>query len=284
MDVLLVDDEAVYRNGLVALVQRSTNLAGRVNVRCARDANEALAAVAEAQRPPDLLIQDVDLGPASQDGFEVVRELRKRGFRGFVCVHSNRFLSTHDASAQEAGADDVIPKPMSRAQLLALLSNIAQKSAEAAAAGAGGVAGTRAEGEAPAHAQVRASSVADAPLPEIAYIDDALSFLVGMRVKVKGKAILHEFRSPTEFLARMEAETDFIGTLACIVTDFHFASDEPLDGLAFARRLRARGYSRPIVLASGTVQEFAPDEANTFSGRVDKPLGDWAQLEPWTRG
>lgn len=251
VSVLLVDDEAVYRNGLLALVQQSVTLAERVKVHYACSAQEALAFVEGASQPPHLLIHDVDLGPHSQGGLEVVRELRSRGFEGFVCVHSNRFLSTHDDSAQKAGADKVLPKPMSRAQLLSLLLQALQKSQKKA-------------------------------LPEIAYVDDALSFLVGMRVKVKGRAVLHEFRSPSALLQKVDSQPAFLPRLQCIITDFHFGAGEELDGVAFAKELRARGFTRPILLASGTVAEVEWGEGSALSGRLEKPLSDWSQLEPWT--
>lgn len=55
------------------------------------------------------------------NGIDVVRSLRQAGFQGKICIPSNRFLTEDTRIALEAGADMILPKPMSRAQFLKLI-------------------------------------------------------------------------------------------------------------------------------------------------------------------
>ena len=89
LSILVVDDEGVYRNSIAALVNRSEDLKKHINLSFAINSAQALEA---AQVAWALVIQDVDLGKDSINGYEVLRALRAQGFQGVVCIHSNRSL------------------------------------------------------------------------------------------------------------------------------------------------------------------------------------------------
>jgi signal transduction histidine kinase/CheY-like chemotaxis protein len=118
--LLIVEDEAIYRNGVIALLEKNPSISAIFEVFSATNDTEALALAQE--RSPRLVIQDVDLGPASRNGIEIVRSLRASGFLGKICIHSNRFLMEDTKEALEAGADTVLPKPLSRVHFLKLLA------------------------------------------------------------------------------------------------------------------------------------------------------------------
>lgn len=119
MVILVVDDEAIYRNGLCAFLERSNTLNDFVRIEFASDDKTALQLAGTLK--PALVIQDIDLGSQSLDGIEVVRSLRASEFQGKICIHSNRFLTEDTRVALEAGADMVLPKPMSRSQFIKLI-------------------------------------------------------------------------------------------------------------------------------------------------------------------
>jgi DNA-binding response OmpR family regulator len=73
--------------------------------------------------------QDVDLGVNSQNGHEVLKALRAQKFTGMVCIHSNRASPDDYKAAVDAGADAVLPKPMSRTHFLKLMLQAAQRKA-----------------------------------------------------------------------------------------------------------------------------------------------------------
>jgi signal transduction histidine kinase/DNA-binding NarL/FixJ family response regulator len=119
LPVLVIEDEAVYRNGLLSLVERSAELASKVHMSFAKSDKDATRLFQE--KMPFLVIADVDLGPSSENGIEIVKSFRDKGFAGHICVHSNRFLSGDNKAALAAGADTVLPKPLGRAHFLKLL-------------------------------------------------------------------------------------------------------------------------------------------------------------------
>ena len=116
--ILVVDDEAVYRNGLVAYLSRTPELRAVMSLHQADGSEVALQALKNSAF--DLIISDVDMGPESLDGFELVRNIRANGCVGLVCIHSNRIVAADHKTAIEAGADAFLPKPVARAQLLKL--------------------------------------------------------------------------------------------------------------------------------------------------------------------
>jgi signal transduction histidine kinase/ActR/RegA family two-component response regulator len=124
--LLIIDDEAVYRNALTNLITRNEDLAKKISIYTAQDANEALS-LAVSMRPC-LVILDVDLGQGSASGIEVVKVMRENAFSGRVCIHSNRFLVEDYKIAIAAGANTVLPKPMSRTHFLKVILEALEQS------------------------------------------------------------------------------------------------------------------------------------------------------------
>lgn len=132
--ILIVDDEAVYRNSVAGLLlnfRGGESDVSKIPIFFAKNATEALDMM--QKHNPFLIIQDIDLGNDSKSGVEVIKDLRDAGYRGRICVHSNRFLFDDQKIATDAGADSVFPKPMSRTHLFKLMisslpANIPKKS------------------------------------------------------------------------------------------------------------------------------------------------------------
>lgn len=118
-NILLVDDEGVYREGMRCLLSRFSRVGRHIEFCGAASATEGLAIARGA--PPKLIFVDVDLGDAGMNGLDVVRSLREEGFRGYICVHSNRFLFEDNKAALEAGANAFLPKPIGPTHFLKLL-------------------------------------------------------------------------------------------------------------------------------------------------------------------
>jgi signal transduction histidine kinase/ActR/RegA family two-component response regulator len=119
LHILIVDDEAIYRSGLSTFLTRTEPLGGRLTITQAQDSDDALQALSSQNY--DLVVTDVDMGASSLNGFELVSELRKRGSKALVCVHSNRIVTADSRTALDVGANYFMPKPMARAQLLRIL-------------------------------------------------------------------------------------------------------------------------------------------------------------------
>jgi DNA-binding NtrC family response regulator len=94
---------------------RTEALGGHLTITQTQDSDDALEALSSQNY--DLVITDVDMGPSSLNGFELVSELRKRGSKALVCVHANRIVAAASKTAIEVGANYFMSKPMARAQL-----------------------------------------------------------------------------------------------------------------------------------------------------------------------
>jgi CheY-like chemotaxis protein len=250
--LLVVDDEAVYRNALVGLVSRSAELSQKIDVITASNGDQAMS-LCETHHPL-LILQDVDLGKNSLNGLEVIAALRQKNFKGHICVHSNRFLPDDNKNAMAAGANFVIPKPMGRAHLLkTLLSSL------------------------PANLVVEQRNVISDVLPKIVYIDDSTTFLFGFKRVVEGKAEVQTFKTSTALFKKITEVPEFFENLSLIVTDFYFDPTDPLNGLSLAQKLRELGYKGPLVLASDV--ELDPLETkNLFVGKISKSSFDWHEI------
>jgi signal transduction histidine kinase/DNA-binding response OmpR family regulator len=252
LDVLIVDDEGLYRNSLAALVNRSDDLKEHLHLSFAVNSAQALEA---AKTMPALVIQDVDLGKDSLNGYEVLKALRAEGFQGVVCIHSNRSLPEDYRVAMEAGADAVLPKPMSRSHFLKLALQAAERM----------------------HERLPLPSATHTSLPEFAVVDDSTLVLRAWQRKSKGQATVHTFESPDAFRRAQSADENFLSRLYLVVTDFYFAQGVADTGLSFGQELK-KVFAKPVLLSSD-------GEFNTADlvGYVDTVIAkdpvSWVELE-----
>jgi len=117
--VLIVDDESIYRSALVSCLSRNPDLTRVLEPTQADGSTAALKAL--KANDFDLIVTDVDMGKMSANGFELVAELRRRGSKALICVHSNRIVVADSKAAIEVGADSFMPKTIAAGQLLRLL-------------------------------------------------------------------------------------------------------------------------------------------------------------------
>jgi len=92
------------------------------------------AAVASAQDQPVAVVV-IDRGLPDMDGLEATASLRAGGYRGAVLVTSGQAGEEHVAECLEAGADDVLGKPFTLAQLVARVTAALDGPADGATAG-----------------------------------------------------------------------------------------------------------------------------------------------------
>lgn len=109
LTVLLVDDEADLAEPMAYALRRAG-----LEVSVVSSGSAALASV--AARPPDVLILDRRLPDI--DGVDVVATLRGNSFGGAVIVASGCSGEEHAATCLAAGADSVLLKPFTLAELV----------------------------------------------------------------------------------------------------------------------------------------------------------------------
>jgi len=108
--ILVVEDSPQ----LVAFLQRMLSEEG-YGVREARDGESGLSSALENE--PDLVILDVGL--PRRNGFEVVRELRRKGVQAPTLMLTARTEVADRVQGLESGADDYLTKPFEAAELVA---------------------------------------------------------------------------------------------------------------------------------------------------------------------
>lgn len=108
--VLVAEDEFAMRNVLRDLLEGQG-----YRVLLAEDGEEVLDKV--AREKPDLILLDVMMPKI--DGFAACAQLRKNGERVPVLMLTARGAVGDRVAGLDAGADDYLPKPFSRAELLA---------------------------------------------------------------------------------------------------------------------------------------------------------------------
>lgn len=262
----VIDDETVYVEGVRNLIKDAFWYEDHVEIVSLRDAAEALAALDEGA--PDACICDIDLGPASPDGFAVTDEMRRRGARAVIYIHSNRSVGADYRHAIEVGADAFLPKPLSRPHLLRLLDETTRESMK-----------TR-EGrelkperdEEPARRERQALLVV---------VDDEIFMRKAWTSGVPDASVL-AYRGPSEFWASRPGSGIDWGAIDCIITDYHFGPDEREPVEEFLRKLKDSEYGGPVVLSSDTVAVEAISDLIDL--RIDKRPIPWRELRGMLEG
>lgn len=124
LKVLIVDDEALVRRGIVLGVDWAAM--GCVVVGEAANGEEGLAAV--ERYSPNLIITDVRM--PKMDGIEMMNRLREKGCRAHVIVLTAYSDFSYARSALQFGADDYLLKPFRDQELTAAIDKVRRKERE----------------------------------------------------------------------------------------------------------------------------------------------------------
>ena len=258
--IWVIDDETIYAEGIRNLIKDAPWFEDNVEIVSLRE--ESLVYEALAQGEPDACICDIDLGAESPDGFAVTRELRRRGLRAIIYIHSNRSVPQDYRHAIEVGADAFLPKPMSRPHLVRLLDETIRECAttprevESEAPVEGPVeAPVEAPAEPPIELPVEApielpveEPVAEAR-PLLVVVDDDVFMRKAWVRRVPDARVL-AYRGPREFWLNHPADGADLANIDCLITDYHFGAGEAEPVEEFLRKLRATAYRGPVILCS----------------------------------
>ena len=118
--ILVVED----RHEVLDVLERTLSGSG-YDVRTAVDGEAGLEMALDLE--PDLVI--LDIGLPKQNGLQVAKELRTRGFRAPVLMLTARVSVSDRVTGLEAGADDYLPKPFDVDELVARVKALLRRSA-----------------------------------------------------------------------------------------------------------------------------------------------------------
>ena len=248
LNILLIDDEPLYLKALETELSKSSLLRSLLTVTSAKSSDDALMSLKETNF--SVIICDIDIGPDSLDGYEVVKKMRSLGVTATICIHSNRNLPSDFKTAIEVGADSFMPKPMTRTHLLKIIAGSLIN---------------------------RSEKQSTLPLLEVAVIDDNVFIQGAWEKALKQDVKVQLFDGPTAFLEKLKSDNGLLTKLSCIVTDYNFDDDEPLNGATFTLKLKQLGFHCPIILS--TDGEVDKDEASLFDGIAKKESLTWEKLK-----
>ncbi|HEY1540338.1 MAG TPA: response regulator transcription factor [Solirubrobacteraceae bacterium] len=128
MNILICDDESALREALRQSFERDGH-----RVRAVADGQAAIDRASTESY--DVLLLDVSLGPASPNGYDVCRELRRR--RNIIAII---MLTARDGEVDavlglEAGADDYVVKPFRPAELRSRIRAVLRRAGSQALGG-----------------------------------------------------------------------------------------------------------------------------------------------------
>lgn len=233
--IYAVDDEQVYLDSLMTIFKSIPDIQSRIEFRPLSAAPSAADFTHRAHLC--LLIQDLDLGSMQSEGLNVIRSARTAGFKGLICVHSNRFSAQANKLALDAGADVILPKPMSRSHFIKLVAEALVKL----------------DPQIPrvkVEEQITTQTAIPSRKPNIIHVDDSEFILYVFKNMAKGRAELKSFSSPRACLSYLNELPSVLESVDAIVTDYFFAETDQTDGLKFACEIRSIGYQGPIILLS----------------------------------
>lgn len=121
LTIAILEDDTLYRNTLKNLIIKTPSLKNVLSIKMFDDADSALEYF--QNNKPDFFICDINLGPGSMNGLELLSILSKRKQMVPTCVHSNRSKPEDIKLARQYKAKSLVPKPMMRAQLLKYISD-----------------------------------------------------------------------------------------------------------------------------------------------------------------
>ena len=118
MNLMIIDDHEIVRDGLSMLLQQSFCIDGRI---CACDGYEAIKAATEFQA--DLVLLDLSM-PGGLDGMTTLERLRKLLPDAKIVIFSMHDDIGYQKKAYEAGADGYLIKQLKRDDLIQSLDKI----------------------------------------------------------------------------------------------------------------------------------------------------------------
>lgn len=246
--ILLADDELIYLRALEVQLKSLGLPVDDLRVLSTCDSGE-VAGIAQREQP-DIVIIDIDFGPSSVNGFEVVKQLRTQGFNNFICIHSNRSSQVDSTAALSSGANQCLPKPLNIAQLVKMITLVNDQKH--------------------ANRNPRLQSP-----PEFAVVEDEV-FVLDAWVMRNKDAVVHAFSSPEAFWDFVAKDSAFLSRIKCVVTDYYFDEFPNDNGLKFAAKIKEQ--SKVAVILSTNAIIKREQTAGVVDAIIEKDMMQWTTL------
>lgn len=219
--ILIVEDEPIFQQGLLDEIERFSIDGYEIIATVAHNADVAHKCIVEAH--PDLILLDIDLGPSSPDGLHFLREIRAKGIKTYVCIHSNRTFFDTGITPADLGADVALPKPMNTENLGFIITGALKK------------------------------GLCDSNRPKVIVVDDEECYLTAWKETMTDAEVIG-FLDPEVFWDEIIDKPNALQSISCIIFDFFFRGTD-IDKLQLVGSLRTKGFCGPIILSTNAPYE-----------------------------
>jgi DNA-binding NarL/FixJ family response regulator len=293
----VLEDEELYRKGFCDLINKSKVLQSTISIEYFVDSEQVLQGIKNA--PPDIIICDIDLGHSSLNGFDFVKHIRQQGYFFPICMHSNRSLPDDYEHALKAGAQALIPKPMTSDHLIKFIVNVIQSIPDQTNST------MTLNSTIPSSSTV--SKIGRSKLPQlsleenktvrifdglcvhnIVVIEDDELTRLGWERLLPGR--VKTFTCPESFWLHCKNDSSFFDAISVIIIDNSFDGFSAITGFDFAKDLKVRGLHKPLFLSSGgifndeEICRFFTDQLPKFPKAAIKKLKKWLDNNPLVVG
>ncbi len=247
----IIEDDVFYQNALMDLIDESDNLRFAIEFRTFSNFDSAKTLL--EKNSINFLICDINLGAHSMSGIELVSMFRASGIKIPICMHSDSSFQEDYEKSMCAGAQSLIPKPMTRVHLLKFIHDYLDTK----------------------KIKVEKNVKKDAT---VAVLDDEDLFIDAIKTSLND-AFCCGFSSCEDFLSKIEANITLLDTFDGIITDRNF-DEKSMKGEKLVLILKEKyNYKKPIMF--NTMDEMDESELNRYD--VPMNLGkenekNWGQL------
>ncbi|MBF0440447.1 MAG: hybrid sensor histidine kinase/response regulator [Oligoflexales bacterium] len=262
LNVAVIDDEAVYRSSVKSLLERQDDLGKIIDSEFFASSEPLLNAFETKEF--DILICDIDLGPNSLNGYEILKEVRQRGYKTAICVHSNRSLPEDYSKSIELGAQAFLTKPMTYFHFLKFLAN-----APCVKECSGIEEYSRSSSNRPIETRK----------DKIIFVDDEIFYRKIFEKSLSTDSIVELYEKPEDLIECLNKDPTLLQDVDGILLDNYYGERSRITGLKLGYILKEEfKYNLPVILISNGIYE--PEE---LDGRVDiaieKVPAKWQEIK-----
>ncbi|NRA68980.1 MAG: hybrid sensor histidine kinase/response regulator [Pseudobacteriovorax sp.] len=123
LTIAIVDDETIYIDNFKNQINTISN---DIEVLSYKNGEDLLQNLSKTEQP-NIVVLDIDFSLQSVNGIDFCKALRREGYDGIICIHSNHGGLEYQRISIEAGANYFLPKPMSKIDILNIIESSIQK-------------------------------------------------------------------------------------------------------------------------------------------------------------
>ncbi|WP_186646423.1 ATP-binding response regulator [Fluviispira vulneris] len=247
MSVLIIEDNEIHLNSIHSLISSSMkNYENDIIFYSASNFHDALK-IYEKENP-QIVITDIDLKDKINDGFDLIKYIRKSNKLTYICVHTNRIFSKKRVF--ELGANLFKLKPMDYICLSDIFENFCK---------------------------IYQDNKDLKKISSIIIVEDN-KFYMNMWKNALKLHKLHCYNNPEELFNDIFQDKKLLKTIDCIILDYFYEGiNKNIVQMNFISLLRRSGYKNPCFLSS--LIKCSQEELLDFDGFLEKKPHSFEEIK-----